>query len=113
MKSPRERERERERESYKSFNIDVKKFLIELRTDIIKKTINEFIYDMGWSNEKYYSKIVNGFKINGDIKYSNPTINYIFGGIAHALSQFDDWKTKEVEIENLIKKYFYVWKINL
>lgn len=99
-----------DRESYKSFNIDVKRFLIELRVTILKKTINEFIYELGWSNEKYYSKIVNGFKINGKRQYSNPTINYIFCGIAHAMFQFKDWESKRELIEKLIVKHFFIWQ---
>ena len=35
---------------------------------MMNKTIDEFVYDLGWANDKYYSKIVNGFK-NGMSKW--------------------------------------------
>lgn len=73
----------------------------------MNSTIDEFIYDMGWSNDKYYSKIVNGFyDKNNKKKYSNPTINYIFGGLNHAFANNKKYQEKKQEILSLVHKYF-------
>lgn len=90
---------------YEHFNIDVANFIKDLRI-LVNKTINEFIYDLGWTNDKYYSKIVNGYYINGEKKYSIPTVNYLFGAINHAIYNSQDWKNKKNEIKKLIEKYF-------
>ena len=81
---------------YFEFKIDTKAFLQDLRK-LMDKTINDFVCELGWSNDKYYSKMVNGYidsKSNQRI-YSNPTVNYIFGGINHAINYYDDWKDKK------------------
>lgn len=65
---------------------------------------------MGWSNEKYYSKIVNGYyDYNKNKKYSRPTIDYIFGGINHAMTYHKEWLDKKDKIYKLIKIYFLNW----
>lgn len=94
---------------YKEYQIDVPNFILELRR-MMNRTINDFVYDMGWDNEKYYSKIVNGYYCNKthQKKHSNPTINYIFGGINHALNNNESYRNKRKEIEILIWKYFIV-----
>lgn len=91
--------------SYKDFPIDVSNFLIEFR-EMMNKTINEFVYDMGWSNDKYYSKIVNGYYSDNIKKYSHPTVNYLFGGIKYAITNNKDYYEKREEIIKLINKYF-------
>lgn len=95
-----------------SIKIDISSFILELRTNILNKTIIDFVSDMGWSNEKYYSKIVNGYIKNGKRIYSSPTINYIFTGIHRAIDSCEDWKSKKVLIEKLIIKYFFIWNHN-
>lgn len=95
-----------------STKIDIPSFILELRINVLNKTIIDFVSDMGWSNEKYYSKIVNGYIQNGKRKYSSPTINYIFMGIHKAINSCDDWKSKKVLIEKLIMKYFFIWNDN-
>ncbi|MCF0218120.1 MAG: hypothetical protein HUJ42_03725 [Malacoplasma sp.] len=62
---------------------------------------------MGWSNSKYYQKFVNGFLYNGTKRFSNPTINYIFGGINHAFHYyFEIYNPFKSQIIALIYKYF-------
>ncbi len=76
----------------------------------MNKTINDFVCELGWNNEKYYSKIVNGYlnnKTNERI-FSNPTVNYIFGGINHAINYYHDWKLQKENIKKLIFKYFLI-----
>lgn len=92
--------------NYKSFNIDVSNFLLELRK-LMNKTIDQFVYDLGWANDKYYSKIVNGFKNkDGTKSYSNPSVNYIFGALKYAFENNEEWKNKKDEITLLVFKYF-------
>ena len=68
---------------------------------------------MGWNNVQFYQKIINGYyDKNNEKKYSIPTVNILFGGISHAIYNFDNWKNKEKEINNLIKKYFLNWEKN-
>ena len=70
-------------------------------------TIENFILKMGWSNNKYYSKIVNGYYFKGNKKFSNPTVNYIFGGINHAFYYYGNiWKPKKDKILKIINEFF-------
>jgi hypothetical protein len=39
-------------------------------------------------------------------------VNILFGGISHAIYNFDNWKNKEKEINDLIKKHFLNWEKN-
>lgn len=62
---------------------------------------------MGWPNNKYYSKIVNGYYFKNKKIYSNPTVNYIFGGINHAFFYYGNiWNPKKEEIMKLISLHF-------
>lgn len=107
----REREREivNEQNNYKDFAINTREFIIELRIKIMKKTINDFVFDMGWFNDKYYSKVVNGQTKDGIKIYSSPTINYIFGGLKHAMKYHKEYIDKKDEIIALINRYFLDW----
>ena len=90
----------------KKINIDVSNFLLDLR-NMMNKTIDEFVYDLGWANDKYYSKIVNGFKNKeGTKSYSNPSVNYIFGALKYAFENNEQWANKRNEIIALVIKYF-------
>ncbi|MDE7088429.1 MAG: hypothetical protein K2O19_02745, partial [Malacoplasma sp.] len=95
--------------SYFEFKIDIKEFIVELRK-LMNKTINDFVCELGWSNEKYYSKIVNGYldRKTSERIYSNPTVNYIFGGINHAINYYNDWKLQKENIKKLIFQYFLI-----
>ncbi len=85
---------------------DVRTFLIELRTKVLNISIDQLISIFQWNNEKYYQQIVNGYKDkNGVRKYKNPTINYLFGALNYAMQTNDLFKSKQKEIEKLIKKY--------
>ncbi len=86
-------------------------FIIELRKILGDITINQLILEMGWTNDKYYSKIVNGYICKKTLKrkYSNPTVNYIFGGIKHAMNYYDHWKEQKIKIKNLINEHFTNW----
>lgn len=75
----------------------------------MNKTINELVFDMGWYNDKYYSKLVNGQTINGIKIHSNPTVNYIFGGLKHAMAHHQEYRDKKEQIIQLINKYFINW----
>lgn len=72
-------------------------FLNDLRK-LLKITVNELAEYFGWSNTKHYYKIK---------KQSNPTINYIFGGVNYAFENypqiFEPYKEKILE---LIKEHF-------
>lgn len=90
----------------KLFVPEIHKFIHELRVNVLKITINELVYNMNLSNEKYYQQIVNGYKDkNGILKYKQPTIKYIFSGLNYAINNFDNWKSKREQIINLIFKY--------
>ena len=90
----------------KKIDIDVSNFLLDLRS-MMNKTIDEFVYDLGWANDKYYSKIVNGFKNKeGTKSYSNPSVNYIFGALKYAFENNEQWRDKKEEITKLVLKYF-------
>ena len=70
---------------------------------MMNKTIDEFVYDLGWANDKYYSKIVNGFKNKeGTKSYSNPSVNYIFGALKYAFENNDIEGTIS-NLESLVK----------
>ncbi len=91
---------------YKNHSIDVSNFVKDLRK-LMGSTIDEFIYDMGWTNDKYYSKIVNGFfDKDKNRKYSNPTVDYIFGALNHAIKNNEKYYWKKDEILKLINRYF-------
>lgn len=69
-------------------------------------TIEELVSSMKLNNEKYYQQIINGYKDkDGNKKYKQPTIKYIFTGINYAMNTFDEWKIKEKEIKELVYKY--------
>lgn len=85
---------------------EINKFIHKLRVDVLNITINELVYNMNLNNEKYYQQIVNGYKDkDGVLRYKQPTIKYIFSGLNFAMNNFDNWKSKKEEINNLIFKY--------
>lgn len=90
---------------------DIKKFILELRIDILNISIEKFISSMNWKNEKYYCQIINGYKDKNNIlKYKNPTISFLFKGIAFAMENDDLWKSKKNEINDLIIRTLIIWK---
>lgn len=84
---------------------NVSAFLFELRTVVLKITIDELIFNLNWKNEKYYQQIVNGYNCNGTRKYKQPTINHLFTGLNFAVENFPIWKDKTEDIKALINKY--------
>ena len=69
-------------------------------------TIEELVSSMKLNNEKYYQQIINGYKDkDGNKKYKQPTIKYIFTGINYAMNTCDEWNIKEKEIKELVYKY--------
>lgn len=93
-------------EKYKAL-INEAKMLEKIR-EILGLTIEEFIYQMNWSNTKYYGYIKNGRIRNesGDGKiYSHPTIHKVFTGINYALDNHDNWKAKSSDIVAIIVTY--------
>ena len=98
---------------YKQHLPNTKLFITELRKNLLDLTIEDFIFQMGWNNVQFYQKIINGYyDKNNERKYSIPTVNILFGGISHAIYNFDNWKNKEKEINDLIKKHFLNWEKN-
>lgn len=95
-------------QTHKDYKIDVPGFIIELRK-IMNRTIDQFVCDMGWMNEKYYSKIVNGYVCKKEKikKHSNPTIDYLFGGLNYAFDNNELYAKRKKEIMDLIFKYFF------
>ena len=68
-------------------------------------TIDEFVTSMGWTNEKYYQQIVNGYSYNGEIRKKKPTINYIFTSLNYAIENNENFRKNRDEIKKLINKY--------
>lgn len=92
--------------------INVSAFLKELRKEL-DLTIDEFVSVMGWKNTKYYAKIVNGYFLKDEKRFSNPTINYVFGGLNHAFTYYNEKVfDKKETILNLINKYFLYFLSN-
>lgn len=92
------------------FKPDIKQFLIELRVNILKVSIDELINYMGWSNEKYYQQIVNGYKDkNGKKKYKQPTIQYLFTSLNYAMNNYDLFIGNKNQIEELIRRHIIKW----
>lgn len=84
--------------------IDEAKMLEQIR-ELLGLTIEEFIYQMNWSNTKYYGYIKNGRTRpeSGDQKkYSHPTIHKVFTGINYALENHENWKAKSSDIVSII-----------
>ncbi|MGL4950583.1 MAG: hypothetical protein ACRC4M_01955 [Mycoplasma sp.] len=88
------------------FTPNVKAFLMELRNDVLKISIEEMVYYFGWNNEKYYQQIVNGYKDKDGIKkYKNPTVNYLFLGLNAAMNTHKIFIDNKDAIDALIKKH--------
>ncbi len=88
---------------------ELRQFIEVLRKDILKVTIEQLVVMMDWSNEKYYSKIMNGYMCNGIKKYSEPSVNYIFRGLNYAFANHEEFRINKNKIEEAF--YKYIWKI--
>lgn len=89
---------------------NIKEFLIELRTNILKISVEKLIDYMGWNNEKYYQQMVNGYKDkNGIKKYKQPTVYYLFKSLNYAMNNHDLFIKNKKEINKLINKHIIKW----
>ncbi|TCG11076.1 hypothetical protein [Mycoplasma todarodis] len=83
--------------------IDEAKMLEDIR-EILQLSIEDFVYQMGWPNSKYYDYIKNGRKRPGETekKKTHPTINKVFTGINEAIDNYENWKEKSSEITAVV-----------
>ncbi len=80
--------------------------MIELRTNVLNISISELVEIFQWSNEKYYQQIVNGYKdADGNKKYKQPTINYLFSSLNFAMNNNELFIANKSKIKDLLFKY--------
>ncbi len=81
-----------------------------MRVNILNISVEKLVDYMGWSNEKYYQQIVNGYKDkNGIKKYKQPTINYLFKSLNYAMNNHDIFLKNKKQINELINKHIIKW----
>lgn len=96
-------------QSTTSIEIDEAKMLEEIRK-ILALSIEDFVYQMNWPNAKYYDYIKNGRKRPGSKlkQVAHPTIKKVFVGINYALQNYENWKTEEKKIIQIVNQFLFL-----
>lgn len=85
--------------------INTFEMLEEIRK-LLDLTIAQFCSEMDWPNHRYYDHLKSGrFVKDGTKVPSSPSVEKIFGGINHAIDNYDHWNKNKAEVTGIVVKY--------